>query len=151
MTTISYYQALNEIFMKTHSIFVWPVLLIGMFVFPRSQAQGTIKSNVQNSELHEVIKNTSWIIDLPEDKNYCTELTFGDSIFTDSFIYNGERHSREHLYQILSEPNQSSNSKKYILKIKSKKEPEFEIINVSDTKLILKNLKTGVIIDCKKK
>lgn len=102
------------------------------------------------------LENTTWMVQLPEDKEYSTLLEFSNNIYTNTFTYNGESCSVKKSYSVSLTPNKTRGSDAKIGKIKISKGTDvnenqidqFEIIELTENKLVLKNIKTGAIINC---
>ncbi|MCM1141427.1 MAG: hypothetical protein NC453_22895 [Muribaculum sp.] len=133
------------------SISVLLVLSCLFFNILKISAQSNVESNP--------LDNTTWIVEVPQDKGYSTVLNFSDNVYTNTFSYNGESCTVKKIYSITFSQKDTRGSNNSIGKIKIANEKtknntlvdQFEIIEISNSKLVLKNIQTGAIINCVKK
>lgn len=135
-------------------------LIIAFFII--SCLAGLNNINAQTAINSTLLKNKVWVVELPNEKQYSTELVFGDKEYSNTFIFNGERHEKKSSYYLSNITTRSFNSKeksehgKYILidtalKNGEKEVTTFEILELTANSLKLKNLSTQAIITCKSK
>lgn len=118
----------------------------------------THRLNAQTS-VSNPLENTSWIVQVPDNKGYSTSLEFTKDMYTNTFTYNGESCSVSKSYSVtlVSQKTRGLNSAIGKIKIaetpnlKSSQVDQFEIIELTGNKLVLKNISTGAVINCKKK
>lgn len=102
------------------------------------------------------LENTSWIVQVPENKGYSTSLEFSKDMYTNTFTYNGESCSVSKSYSVTLAPQKTRGINSTIGKIRIAESPylkdsqvdQFEIIELTDKKLVMKNIRTGAIINC---
>lgn len=117
------------------------------------------QTTIDETKLYDKV----WVVNLPEGKSYSTELTFNNGEYINCFIFEGKRYEiKYHFYLSNSNDeysakkalNASNNKGKYIVckkKDRSIDEESFEIIELTDSTLKIKNLSNNSIISCKVK
>lgn len=135
------------------------ILIISLFFCLSNICSVYAQTVIDETKLY----NKVWVIDLPEGKSYSTELTFNNGEYINCFVFNGKRYEIKY-YFYLSNSNDiysatkalkaSNNKGKYIVcqnMNKSIDGENFEIIELTDNTLKIKNLSNNSVISCKVK
>lgn len=117
------------------------------------------QTTIDEAKLYDKV----WVVDLPEGKSYSTELTFNNGEYTNCFIFEGKRYEIKYhfylsnsndIYSATKASKASNNKGKYIVcqnMNRSVDVENFEIIELTDSTLKIKNLSNNSVISCKVK